>query len=453
MCRKAVAGRLLLLLILGLVVWMPVQAVDHVILVSIDGFAAYHLHNQRLLLPNIRELIDDGVWAASSETIFPSVTHPSHTTIVTGVEPRRHGVLGNWMINRETGEAFHPTNKAHREIVQAPTIFDAAKAKGLKTAALFWPESKDDPSIDYNLPEVFTPEHKADIRAVDPGMLNELREAGIPIDYYFRWFGGERQGAGDAILAESAAYILRRYKPALLAIHILVTDQMQHKYGPHHYLSQAALTMADYCVGILRRGAEEAGIADQTAFIITADHGFHSVHWEANVRPVFAKAAILDKIRLHGGGWTVAVELTKNFDRLTDMQALQNAFSELRRLKIVRRIVSPDEMHDLGQPRFEESKYVQGHYLLIPDIDTYLVVDANSSSAARRRKESPSHSHGYLPQHPRMYTSLVLSGAGIKQGVTIGHTQNINIAPTIAHLLGLEMKNVSGKVLREALAE
>lgn len=452
MCQKAVACLLLSLFMAGRFVAMPAQAAEHVILVSIDGFAAYHLYNQALQLPNIRALIDEGVWAASSETIFPSVTHPSHTTIVTGVEPRRHGVLSNRMVNRETGEAFHPTNKAHREIVLAPTIFDAAKANGLKTAAFFWPETKDDPSIDYNVPEVFTPEHKADFRAVDPRMLNELREAGVPIDLYFRWFGGERQGAGDAILAESAAYILRKHKPALLAIHILVTDQAQHKYGPQHYLSQAALTMADYCVGILRKGAEQAGIADQTAFIIAADHGFHSVYWEANVRPVFAKAGILDKVHLHGGGWTVAVELTKNFDRLTDMQALQNAFGELRKMKIVRRIVPPDEMHGLGQPRFEESKYVQGHYLLIPDIDTYLIVDANSSSAARRLRDSPSHSHGYLPQHPRMYTSLVLSGAGIKQGVTIGHTQNINIAPTIGHLLGLEMNNVSGKVLREALA-
>ena len=52
-----------------------------------------------------------------------------------------------------------------------------------------------------------------------------------------------------------------------------------------------------------------------------------------------------------------------------------------------------------------------------------------------------------------MYPALVVSGAGIKRGVTIGHTSNLDIAPTIAHLLGLEMRNVSGRLLREALAE
>ena len=57
---------------------------SHVVLVSIDGFAAYHLENEKLELPNIRALASEGVWAESGETVFPSVTHPSHATIITG---------------------------------------------------------------------------------------------------------------------------------------------------------------------------------------------------------------------------------------------------------------------------------------------------------------------------------------------------------------------------------
>ena len=58
-------------------------------------------------------------------------------------------------------------------------------------------------------------------------------------------------------------------------------------------------------------------------------------------------------------------------------------FARLREMKLVNRVVSPDEMHDLGQPRYEESLYVRGHYLLIPDIDTHLVTDPSSQSTAR----------------------------------------------------------------------
>ncbi len=59
-------------------------------LVSIDGLAAYHLDDRELVLPNIRALIETGVWSESSETVYPSVTHPSHTTLVTGVMVHSH---------------------------------------------------------------------------------------------------------------------------------------------------------------------------------------------------------------------------------------------------------------------------------------------------------------------------------------------------------------------------
>jgi predicted AlkP superfamily pyrophosphatase or phosphodiesterase len=438
------AGRLCALLLAAAAL---VRAANHVVLVSIDGFAAYQLLDQELLVPNIRELIGQGAWFASSETVFPSVTHPSHTTIVTGVEPRLHGVVGNRLVNRRTGEDFHPTNKARKEVVRVPTLFDAAKAKGLTTAALFWPETRDDPAIDYNIPEVFGPDGRAEMSAVNAALLDELRTAGVPIDLYFRWYGTERQGAGDAVLAEAAAHLIEKRKPNLLAIHVLVTDKAQHEHGPHHYLARAAFTMADHCVAVLRRAVERAGIADRTTFILAADHGFHSVYHELNVHPAFA--ARDGKVRLHGSGWTIAVELTERFEKGADMPALDQAFGELRARGI--RVAASEDMHGLGLPRFEESDYARGHYLLIPDIDTYLVADAKSAASDRRPRRAASHSHGYLPQHPRMYPMLVLSGAGVKRGLTLPHARNIDIAPTAARLLGFEMPKTSGRVLEEAL--
>jgi len=426
-------------------------AAEHVVLISIDGFAAYHLYNDQLELPNIRKLINEGVWASSSETVFPSVTHPSHTTILTGVDPRTHGVLSNGLVNRETGESFHPTNKSRTEVVKVATLFDAAKKAGLTTASFFWPETKDDPSVDYNVPEVFNKEKKADIHSVKPAFLEELRAAGVPIDYYFRWYGSERNTAGDVILTEAAAHVLKKHKPGLLAIHLVSTDAAQHDHGPSHYLSKAALTNADHCVGLLRQAAVEAGIADKTVFIVGADHGFHSVFFAANIDPVFRRAGLSDKVNLNGGGWTVAVELTGRFEPNADMASLRKAFAELQRIGLVRRVITPDEMHSVGLTRYEESVYARGHYLLVPDIDTYLVVDPRSDSTERRQMEKPSHSHGYLPQHPRMYPSFVIGGAGVKRGVTIGHTRNMDIAPTIAELLGLKMTGVMGSVIRDAL--
>ena len=109
--------RTLLLALLGLaLVSATARAGDaHVVLISIDGFASYHLENEKLELPHIRSLAREGVWAQSGETVFPSVTHPAHATIITGVSPRVHDVLGNQMRNRLTGETFHVSEKSRIE--------------------------------------------------------------------------------------------------------------------------------------------------------------------------------------------------------------------------------------------------------------------------------------------------------------------------------------------------
>ncbi|MEZ5361397.1 MAG: ectonucleotide pyrophosphatase/phosphodiesterase [Bryobacterales bacterium] len=441
---------LCLILSCALLLRAPAFAAEHVVLVSIDGFAAYHLLNAELELPNIRRLIREGAWAASSETVFPSVTHPSHTTILTGVEPRLHGVLSNSLTNQKTGETFHPTNKPRTEIVTVDTLFDAAKKKGLSTASFFWPETKDDPSVDFNIPEVFTDDHKGDIRAVKKSVLDELTKAGVPIDLYFEWYGSERMPAADMILADAAAYTIKTRKPGLLAIHILATDEAQHTYGPHHYEAQAALTNADACVGKLMEAVEEAGLKDSTTFIVTADHGFHSVEWEMNIRQPFEQAGLLDKIELGGGGWGVRIVRKPSFSA-ADRGKLEQVLEQLEQNPWINRVIRPDELHALGLPNFGETIYANAEYIVLPDIDTYLSVKPGGKPMERVRLAQPSHSHGYLPTHPRMFTSLLLSGADVRKGALLGHVRNLDIAPTIARVLGLNMPKMSGRVLTEAL--
>lgn len=426
---------------------------SHAVIVSIDGLAAYHLKNPSLELPNIRELIQNGVWAESSETVFPSITHPSHTTIMTGVMPRIHGVLGNTMTNRGTGETFHITNRPRVESIRVRTLFDAAKEKGLTTASFFWPETKRDPSIQYNIPEAFDARGEPDRAEIKEAFLRELEEGGVPIDLFFRWYGNkDLKGAADAVLAQAAGYVIRHYRPHLLAIHILVTDKFQHTYGPDHYLSQAALTQADYCVGILREAVRAAGIAEKTTFFIVADHGFHSVGHQVNLRPLFLQAGLLDRVSLHAGGWTLFVELKDNFDRAQDGPALERVLEQVITVKGVSRIVRPEEFHSLGLPGYEEDPHIRGQYIILGDIDTHLVADPSTSSTTREPKTRPSHGHGYLPSHPRMYPALVVSGHGIRRGVQIGHVHNLDVAPTVARLLGLEMAGMAGRPLMEALA-
>lgn len=457
MTRRAIAALSLLSLSMA-ALWTaptagrPAPLDRHVILVTIDGFANFHLKNPALDLPVVRGLARAGVEAESGETVFPSVTHPSHTTLLTGVRPLRHGVVGNRLTNRLTGERFHVTNLDRTKSVKTPTLFDLVRRAGRPTAAFYWPETKNDPSIDFNVPEVFTPESRADIDAVPKAVLEELRQAGVAIDDYFRYYGdGFLMGTSDHVLAHAAAHAIRTRKPALLAIHFLLTDEVQHELGPNHYRSHAALSSADHAVGILAEAVKAAGIADKTTFVVTSDHGFATIDKRVNLAPVFADAALRDVVRLHPQGWSLYVERLAGFDPARHQTALDDAYRRTLALPGVARLIRSAEFHAIGLPTYDESPFIAGQDLILGEIDTFLTADAAGGSTDRVPLVPPRHEHGYLPGHPAMHTSVVLSGRGVRTGARIGHVRAIDIAPTIASLLGLDMAGVEGRVLTEAL--
>jgi predicted AlkP superfamily pyrophosphatase or phosphodiesterase len=425
----------------------------YVILVAIDGFAAYHLDNEELLLPNIRELIRTGVRAKSSETVYPAVTNPCFATLITGVSPRVHGVLDNGMTDRVTGKSFSTDFKLRSEIVKTTTIFEAAKKKGLKTAALLFPVTRGDPSIDFNMQPLRPP----DAPGADPKPWDELRDAGIPIHLASDWDADPHllgpNGTRDIILAMGAAHVIRTYRPNLLAFYVGATDSAQHVYGPQHYLTKSALTAADYCVGILRKAVQDAGIADRTTFVVVGDHGFTSVNHVVNIYPLLKQNGLEERMKLRGNKWTTFVELQPSFDQARDGAALEKFFQEVSRLEGVAKVVRPEQFHDLGYPRYEEDVHVPGQYLIVANIDTFLIRDPADPSTARRPIARVSNSHGYLGSDPQMEVGLVFSGYRIKEGVRIGRVRNHDVAPTIAGILGVDMGKSEGRVLKEALKD
>ena len=453
MRRLLLCTSLLTALVVGLSGQPQPAAARHVVLISIDGFAAYHLDNPAVDLPNIRALAAAGTRAASSETVFPSVTHPSHTTLITGVTPRQHGVVNNRVRDRVSGKRFHITNLPRAESVRVPTLFDAVHARGLRTAAFFWPETKDDAAIDDNVAEVLTePEERADRAGVSPALLQELRTAGVPIDSYYTFYDDPfTQGAADVALTQAAAYVITRRQPALTAVHLLVTDKVQHEVGPDHYASLTALTTADYCVGLLRKAVADAGLADRTTFVIAADHGFATAPYEMNLAPVLREAALDGQVQWHADSWYVFAELLPSFDTRTHGAALERVLARVAKSPHIARVFRPGDYAGLGYPDYADNVYVPGQYIIAADIDTRLTLDEKSNDASRHLRAKPYHGHGYLPDHPKMFAALVMSGPGVASGKTLGHVRNVDVAPTIARLLVVELPTATGSVLREAL--
>ena len=117
----------------------PPGASNHVVIISLDGFAGWALDDPHLPVPTIRRLAAGGAAASSMRPVNPTVTWPNHTAMVTGVTPAKHGVLFNGILVRKPGVA--PRVEPWRdkmEMVRARTLYDAAHERGLTTAQVDW---------------------------------------------------------------------------------------------------------------------------------------------------------------------------------------------------------------------------------------------------------------------------------------------------------------------------
>ena len=81
----------------------------------------------------------------------------------------------------------------------------------------------------------------------------------------------------DQFLASAAAGIIRAMRPNLLLLHLVQIDYFQHRGGLDGPEVKPALARVDAHLAAIAAALREAGIADQTAVIVTGDHGFQNV--------------------------------------------------------------------------------------------------------------------------------------------------------------------------------
>ena len=113
-----------------------------VVLISIDGMRPDYIttHACPNAFPTLQGFLTEGTYAEGVIGVLPTITYPSHTTLITGVEPARHGIWGNTTFDPES------TNQSgwywYAEDIKADTLWDAAARKGLVTASVGWPVTR-----------------------------------------------------------------------------------------------------------------------------------------------------------------------------------------------------------------------------------------------------------------------------------------------------------------------
>jgi len=432
-------------------------AARHVVMISVDGFPAYLFDDPKAPIPNVRRLAREGVVAAGMRVVNPSVTWPNHTSLVTGLRPDKHGVLANGILTRHgTGQpvTIEPRHD-QADLIHGPTLFDLAHQAGLSTAAINWPCTRNSRSLDDNFPDV--PEN---VEYTTPRLRQELQAAGLLTGEAKNFIKDTSGPERDYIWTEATRLVLDKRRPNLTLLHLLNVDGSHHALGPQSPGGYTAIAYADACIGRVLDAIAAAGMQDQTAVFIVADHGFILTPKALKPNALLRREGFLKAGRggkIEEARVQVVPEGGMGLLYFSDPSLSAEEQGRVRRLfegqKEIAQVLEPRQFSQYGLPNPRADAQMADLVLLAKegfgvsgraDGDEF-VVDGEAAGV-------PRGSHGFVADQNMMNAVFVAAGAGLRRGVRLGEITNLDVAPTAAALLGLAMPVVDGHVLTDVLS-
>jgi len=401
-----------------------------VVVISLDGFPGYALDDPKLPIPTLRRLMQNGVGTRMT-TVNPTVTWPNHTTMVTGVRPDEHGLLANGTIVA-TG-AWPPVKVepmiAKEKMVHSPTVYDAAYQAGLTTAQVDWVAIDKATTITWASAEWASADGPLEREMIAKGLISTSDlDSFTKSNILFR----------DQVWTTAAVHLVREHKPNLLLLHLLSLDSVHHQFGPKTLAANAAIAFLDSCVERVVDAVRAAGMIDRTTFLVVSDHGFK--RFTRQIAPSVALAAVglSSKVYVMPEGGTGYVY----FDRSQTAELTPKVMQAFEGAEGIDRIVGPDGFAALGLP--QPGQDPQMFQLLLTAKDGYSFSGATGGPVTSAAPQQGG-SHGYLASDPEMDAIFIASGYGVRRGLKPSKVANLDIAPTIAKLLGVALPTAKGK--------
>jgi predicted AlkP superfamily pyrophosphatase or phosphodiesterase len=416
-----------------------------VILISIDGMRPDYVTNPKacsMSFPTLRSFLTEGTYAEGVVGVLPTITYPSHTTLVTGVEPARHGIVSNNTFDPEL------TNQSgwfwYGEDIKVDTLWDAAARKGLVTASIGWPVTVGQRNIRYNIPEYWRAGNDEDRKLIRALSTPELYD---PVEKQFRSIP-ENAGAflaTDRAKAQAAIYAISHLNAQFLTLHLSTLDEEEHEHSPFSPQACETLSELDKQVALIEKAAIAA--SPRAIIAVVSDHGFVRTDHRLNLQVPFVNAGLITiapptyplgiattitqwKAAIFPGGGTAAIVLHDPSDKSTE-EAVRKLLRELASNPAngIAAVLEKAEIEKFGG--FPNASFVvdlQPGYQLGNAYQGELITPAPSTGM-----------HGYLPSHPEMRASFFVRGTDVAVGRDLGVIDMRQIAPTLATFLGVKL--------------
>jgi hypothetical protein len=411
-------------------VWAQ-NADKHVVVVTIDGFRPDFYLEDRWDTPNLKAIKQEGAHAYGVNSVFPSVTYPSHITIVTGVQPAKHGIFYNALFEKDSATAGQIY--WHFDQITSPTLWEVTQQAGLKAASVNWPVSVGAPGV-FNIADVGKKGQKVMEDSTNPrgisAMIKEKLLNNAP---------AIKVGV-DKNVASIASWVIKTEKPNFMTVHLLGMDHPQHEHGRNGSEIQHAIARADSAVGMIRRAIAEAGIKDNTLLIVTGDHGFYDVTTTVSPNVWLQHWGLLKngndwKAKFHTAGGGAFMFLK---DR-NDVATLNTVMSKLKALpdadKRFFQIVDAKKLAGIGAD--------PGVVLALTGLNGASFSTRTNAPAVDKGKGG---THGHFPDTRNIQTGFLAEGAGLKTAARIQEMNLRDISAIVVRYLALSMPSADGKL-------
>ena len=426
-----------------------------VLLISIDALKPEFMFESERIgvnLPNLRKyFVKNGTYASQGvKSVFPTFTYTCHHSIITGTYPATHGV--------HTNKIFNPTGKymdAWYWYVSdnIKNLWECAKENGYISSSVGFPVSVGAKS-DYHIPEIWRDGSELDSKLIDAvscpqGIVKEVeKEIG-------RFAGGtDLTIEGDIKRQKTALWILENKiknhlpkKPFFMSCYYASYDETAHCNGVYSEKAIKDLEKIDELVGELVRKAHEI-TNDNVVVCVVSDHGLIDNKYDIKPNILFVENGLVD---INENNKVVRWDAWCQRSGGTGQIKLNDRNNKEVREKVEKILKDLVDDKESGIVEFitgEEAKNTRRGF---PDADYVIISEAGyeiREDAVGKYKDtntSQKAQHGFCENLKDMRASFYIEGANIEKNKDIKELNLVDIAPTLANIMGFEIPTAEGK--------
>ena len=387
-------------------------------------------------------MIEKGTWIKKVESVYPTLTYPIHSSIVTGRYPIEHGVDNNLLVQAEKKAMDWYWDHSY---ISGDTILNNAHKKGLKIAAFSWPVSAK-ADIEFNVPEV-SPNPEG-------GFIDHLKEngSGEYIDELQSVFGPfdshDSQKQKDEWMANATAYTFEKHQPDITFLHLIDVDHQKHVYGASHFAVKDAIKELDDRLSRMFEKIAKVKNLDEINIMLMSDHSQIDTAYPIRLNKMLAD---MNLVNVNEDG-TVKKDWQAYFLTCGGSTALYTKEDNPKLVEEIKEKIESLNLEGIDKifntEEIKELKSSDSAKLWVEAKEGYVFdADAREFIESRNQEPGPRGNHGFLPSKEKNLAMAIFIGPAFKENSVIENEKIVDIAPTIDKIYNLDMKDMSGSVI------